>query len=147
MIEINNLTEFSINEKSFKKLTNNVLIGEGKEGVAISIAFIKKEEIRKLNKQYLKRDYPTDVLSFSEAEVDYSEKKEQVGVKNILGEIVICPSQVKKNAKELGFTFKKELNRVLIHGILHLLGYNHEGSEKEAKRMKKKEDYYFALAH
>ncbi len=144
MIEINNLTEFSINEKSFKKLAKDVLIGEGKGGAVISIAFIEKEEIKKINKQYLKRDYPTDVLSFSEAEVDYSEKKEQVGAK-ILGEIVICPSRVEKNAKELGLTFEKELNRVLIHGILHLLGYDHEGSEKEAKRMKKKEDYYLAL--
>jgi len=144
MIEINNLTEFSINEKSFKKLTNDVLIGEGKKGAAISIAFIKEEEIKKINKQYLKKDYPTDVLSFSEAEVDYSEKKEQIGV-GLLGEIVICPSQVEKNAKELGLTFKKELNRVLIHGILHLLGYDHEGSEKEAKRMRKKEDYYLTL--
>ena len=144
MIEINNLTKFSINEKSFKKLTNDVLIGEGKKGTVISIAFIKEEEIKKINKQYLKKDYPTDVLSFSEAEVNYSEKKEQIDV-SILGEIVICPRQVEKNAKELGFTFKKELNRVLIHGILHLLGYDHEGSEKEAKRMRKKEDYYLKL--
>ncbi len=144
MIEINNLTKFSINEKSFKKLTNDVLIGEGKKGTVISIAFIKEEEIKKINKQYLKKDYPTDVLSFSEAEVKYSEKKEQIDV-SILGEIVICPRQVEKNAKELGFTFKKELNRVLIHGILHLLGYDHEGSEKEAKRMRKKEDYYLKL--
>ncbi len=144
MIEINNLTEFSINEKSFKKLTNDVLVGEGKKGAVISIAFIKEEEIKKINKQYLKKDYPTDVLSFSEAEVNYSEKKEQIDV-SILGEIVICPSQVEKNAKELGLTFKKELSRVLIHGILHLLGYDHERSEKEAKRMEKKEDYYLTL--
>ncbi len=145
MIELNNLTEFPLNEKALKKITRDVLIGEGKEGFVVSIAFIKKEEIKRLNKQYLKRDYPTDVLSFSEAEINYSKKEKHLSAKNTLGEVVICPIQVEKNAQELGFTFKKELNRVLIHGILHLLGYDHEGSEKEAKRMEKKEDYYLTL--
>jgi len=62
-----------------------------------------------------------------------------------LGEIVICLREVKKNAKRFSLIFEKELARVLIHGILHLLGYNHEKSEKEAEKMRKKEEYYLKL--
>jgi len=59
-----------------------------------------------------------------------------------LGEIVICLSEVKKNAKRFSLTFEKELARVLIHGILHLLGYDHEKSKEGEREMEKKENYY-----
>ena len=62
--------------------------------------------------------------------------------KKELGEIVICLSEVKKNAKRLKLDYNKELVRVLIHGILHLAGYDHERGEKEAGKMKDKENYY-----
>jgi len=61
-----------------------------------------------------------------------------------LGEIVICLREVKKNARRFNSTFKKELVRVLIHGILHLLGYDHEKLEKEAEKMEEKENYYLS---
>ena len=73
------------------------------------------------------------------------------GIENItergelnLGEILICPQEVKKNAKKYGLTFKKELARVLIHGILHLFGYEHEENERSAEKMRKKEEIYFS---
>ena len=62
-----------------------------------------------------------------------------------LGEIVVCLREVKKNAKRYNSTFEKELARVLIHGILHLLGYNHEKNTIEAKKMKEKEESYSNL--
>lgn len=61
-----------------------------------------------------------------------------------LGEIIICLSEVKKNAKKFNSSFEKELNRVLIHGILHLLRYDHEKSDEEARKMEEKEKYYFS---
>ena len=67
--------------------------------------------------------------------------KYQYKIQN-LGEIVICPQVIKKNAKKFKSPFKKELVRVLIHGILHLLGHNHEKSKKDAKIMEEKQDFY-----
>ena len=112
-----------------------------KEKYIVSVAFIKEKEMRGLNKKYLNKNKPTDVLSFPETKDFMGKIKE---FENILGEVVICPKFIKKNAKKLDFSFKKELSRVLIHGILHLLGYGHEKSEQKAKEMKGKENYYLS---
>ncbi|PIR71400.1 MAG: rRNA maturation RNase YbeY, partial [Candidatus Nealsonbacteria bacterium CG10_big_fil_rev_8_21_14_0_10_37_25] len=85
--------------------------------------------IRKLNKKYRGKNRMTDVLSFPD---------------NGLGEIVICLREVKKNAKKFGSSFKKELSTCLIHGILHLLGYDHEKSVEEVKKMRDREEYYLS---
>ena len=133
MIEINNLTVQSVKEDLLKKVAEKILKGESaswrKEKKDLSIALVGQERIRELNKKYRGENRVTDVLSFS-----YDN----------LGEIVICLSEVKKNAKRLKSTFQKELIRVLIHGILHLLGEDHEKSRKEAELMEKKEEYYLS---
>ncbi len=139
MIEINNLTDFVLDKKFLKKVSQAVLRGENKGRHIVSVAFIKEKEMRGLNKKYLNKNKPTDVLSFSETKDFMGKIKE---FENILGEVVICPQFIKKNAKKLGLLFKKELSRALIHGILHLLGYSHEKSEQKAKEMKGKENYY-----
>ncbi len=150
MIEINNLTTNQINESFLKNVAEAVLEGESaswrKEKADLSIVLVGQTRIRKLNKKYRGKNQITDVLSFG----------------NGLNEIVICLREVQKNAKRFtpleiagsknkrrkkepltGFesTFKQELARVLIHGILHLLGYDHEKSKKEAKKMEEKENY------
>jgi probable rRNA maturation factor len=127
MIEINNLTTISVDKKFLKKIGQQVLEKEKKEGRDLSIALVGQKKIRELNKKYRKEDKATDVLSFQY---------------NSLGEIVICPTVVRKNAKKFKSTFKKELARVLTHGILHLLGYDHEKNIIWAKKMNKKEKYY-----
>jgi len=132
MIEINNLTSFPVDKKSFSAVAKNVLKGENKGTRIISLAFIGKEEIRKLNKNFRKKNKPTDVLSFELSDNEY------------LGEIVICPDVVRENAKEDKSTIKKEVMKVFIHGILHLLGYDHEKSEKEALLMESKQEKYLS---
>jgi len=122
MMEINNLTKFKIDEKSFTQVAKKVLKGENRETETLSLAFVGKDEIKKLNKKFRQKNKATDVLSFNLKE------------KNILGEVVICPEVVKEKGEDL--------KRVFIHGILHLLGYDHEKSEKEAKEMEAKENYY-----
>lgn len=129
MIEINNLTSNLIEEEFLKKVAKIVLEREKKEG-EISLALVGPGRMRKLNKKYRGKNRVTDVLAFPG---------------NGLGEIVICLREVKKNAKRFGSTFEKELAKVLIHGILHLLGYDHEKSEKEAKEMEEKENQYLKL--
>ncbi|MBZ9578437.1 rRNA maturation RNase YbeY [Patescibacteria group bacterium] len=156
MIEINNLTANLVDENSFKKLAQKVLKGEGKEKSGLSIALIGQGRMRKLNKRYRGKNRVTDVLAFSENKIPNGargsgrvagglESKFQIP-KSLrgLGEIVICLREVKKNAKRFESTFKKELATCLIHGILHLLGYDHEISEEKAKEMGKKQKYYLS---
>ena len=124
MLEINNLTNFAVDEKLFSTVAKKVLLGENKETETISLAFVDKEEMQKLNKKFRNKDKPTDVLSF--------ELKE----KGLFGEIVICPDVVKEKGENIV--------EVFIHGILHLCGHDHEKSEHEAEIMEKKQDLYLS---
>ena len=140
MIEIANLTRGSLNKKCFKEVAEKVLKGENKKGCDLSIVFVGERRMRLLNRKYRSQDRPTDVLSF-----DQSQKFPVIpGTKRELGEVVICPQTVRKNAEKFNSTFKEELTRVLIHGILHLLGYDHEKDEKEAEKMREKEERYLS---
>ncbi len=142
MISITNLTANSIDKSFFEKIAKLILKGE-KKSEEISIVLIGPAKMRKLNKQYLGKNRTTDVLSF--AKVQPLEFKFPPGKEKELGEIVICLREVRKNTKRLKSIFGTELARVLIHGILHLSGYNHEKSEKEAKKMQEKENYYLKI--
>jgi len=141
MLEINNLTSHRISEKFLRKVARIVLKGEKKKEVQISLAFVGEKRIKELNKKYLNRNRVTDVLSFPESKFLLKKTKELNKMES-LGEIVICLNQIKKNAKRFNSQFKTELSRILIHGILHLLDYDHEKSQK----MEKKENYYLSLA-
>jgi len=131
-MEINNLTKFAVDRNKFSTVAKIVLKGENKESETISLAFVDAKEIKKLNKTFRKKNKPTDVLSFALEENGY------------LGEIVICPEIVKENAAKYGVTAKQETMKVFIHGILHLLGYDHEKSKKEALIMEKKQEEYLS---
>jgi len=122
MIEINNLTLGEVDEEFLKGVAKKILKGENKKELNLSIVFVGESRIKKLNKEYRGKNRVTDVLSFGDG----------------LNEIVICLQEVKKNARKFNSNFKKELARVLIHGILHLLGYEHEKEKKEAEKMEKK---------
>jgi len=132
MLEINNLTNFVLDKRSFSTVAKKVLKGENRETATLSLAFVGKEEIKKLNKKFRKKNKATDVLSF------------KLSHGNSLGEIVICPEVVKENSLKYGVDFKKEMIKVFAHGILHLLGYDHEKSKKEAETMELKQDKYLA---
>lgn len=129
MIEVNNLTTNKISEAFFKKVAEKILKKEKKRKINLSIVLIGQERIKALNKRYRGKERAADVLAFP-----YNDS----------GEIVICPKEVKKNAKKFKSTYKKELTRVLIHGILHLLGYVHGKSKVKAKKMREKEEYYLS---
>ena len=136
MIEINNLTNVllsnTVDKKSFSQVAKKVLLGENRITETISLALVNKEEIKKLNKEFRKKNKPTDVLSFNLNEKGY------------LGEIIICLEVVRENAKKDKVTVKSELLKVFVHGILHLCGYDHEKSNKEAEEMEKKQEKYLS---
>ena len=134
MIEINNLTNFVVDKAFFEGVAKKVLKGENKQMEHVSIAFVSPEEIHGLNKKYRKKDKPTDVLAFEKV----SEFKEECS------EVVICPVVVREKAQDSVLPLKKELAKTLIHGLLHVLGYDHERSEEEARIMEEKERLYFS---
>ena len=148
MIEINNLTTSLVDKAFLKKVAKIVLEGEGlSEEFNLSIALVGQGRIRELNQRYRKKNRVTDVLSFPESKILL--EKFRIGPLQKaegLGEIVICLREVKKNAKRFKNTFEKELAKILIHGILHLLGYDHkkDNKNKKAKEMKEKEEYYLS---
>ena len=159
MIEINNLTTSSVDEEFLKKICQEVLKKEKKENkdlsaqtsakrakrdeVSLSIALIGQGRIRKINKRYRGKNRTTDVLAFPESKVLLEKfKVGPIQRTQNLGEIIICLREVNKNARKDNTTPEKELARVLIHGVLHLLGYDHEKSEAEAEKMRKKEESY-----
>ena len=102
------------------------------ENVEVSVLLVDNEEIKKLNEEWREKDRPTDVLSFPiNEETPYGCK--------LLGDIVISVPYAKEHAKEFDNTFQEEIVRLLAHGLLHLLGYDHERSEEDAKIMFQKE--------
>lgn len=112
------------------------------EDKEISFLFIDDDAIRKINSEFLGRDYPTNVLSFSLSEGEFGTINP-----HILGDIVISVETAFRDACEVGLAFDDELDFLLIHGLLHLLDYDHENtSHDEAEKMKKKEkDLFFQL--
>lgn len=146
MTEIANLTEIKIDEKSLVKKADLVLAGEGKDDAEVSIVIVGEDKIKEINNKYRKKDNPTDVLSFAFSEDNglYGGLPRDGGTPPFYGEVVICPVYIEGYAKKFNLDYNKELARALIHGVLHLLGYDHERSQKEAVLMRKKEDYYLS---
>jgi probable rRNA maturation factor len=145
MIEINNTTKFKINEKLIKKIAEKFLASRRLAKKDVSLAFIGDAKMRQLNFKYRHKDKTTDVLSFGNSPLERGGpeasgtgcvkgcfgEKEELGY---LGEIVINPAQIKRQAKENENSFQDELIFILVHGLLHLVGYNDE-TEKDRLRM------------
>lgn len=98
-------------------------------------------QIQEINRDYLHRDHPTNVISFAQQE------GEGAGIcPELLGDVVISADTAFRDAQEAQVSFFGELSFLLIHGILHLLGYDHErGTEEQAEQMEDKERELFAL--
>ena len=97
----------------------------------VSVSFIDNEEIHKINKQYRKIDRPTDVISFAFLDNEDRAKEYASGMPVILGDIYISLDKANEQAKEYGHSMKRELCFLFVHGLLHLLGYDHMKKEDE----------------
>lgn len=132
-IELNNKTKTHVCRKQMNLfLDYSANLMKDKNDYLVSVAIVSPREIKKLNKIYRKKDVVTDVLSF-ESEDEFGLEEEGIG------EIIICLDQAKKQAKELEHSYKKEVNRLVLHGYLHLLGYDHI-KDKDAKIMESLEE-------
>ena len=131
MITFQNTSKFKVKDLRKKKLwLNSISNNEGKEIVSLSFLFVDDEEMLKYNKKYLKHESYTDVITFDSS----ADKK-------IAGDIIISLERVNDNTKFYQVSYIYELQRVMAHGLLHLLGYNDKNKE-EKKIIRKKENYY-----
>lgn len=138
---IKNFTCNKINQKYLNKVADKALeVARFKKPAEISLVITGGRRIRSLNKKYRNIDKITDVLSFGNEEkcgaVRFVDPADSVVY---IGEIFICYSRAVSQAKQEKHTVQKEITILLVHGILHLLGYDHK-KEEEARIMKKKEE-------
>ncbi len=122
-------------------MARRILSVSGCPEAELSVLVVDDEEIRSLNRDYLQRDKPTNVISFSMQEGIGG------GVNPLmLGDVVISAETAARDAAEAGIPFESELHFLLLHGILHLLGYDHErGSEAQALQMEEREREIFQI--
>ena len=131
MIQFEVEIKYSLKEKRrIKEWLNLVAFEEGSKIQNLNFLIVGDKRMIHFNKTYLNHDYSTDIITF-----DNSENKK------ISGDIVISIERVKENSKKYKAKLEDELRRVMVHGLLHLLGYD-DKNEKEKKRIRKKENYY-----
>ena len=128
---MNRNDSYGLNEACIKRIVLNILKLINKpQNTELEVIFLDDESIRALNKRYKKEDRPTDVLSFK------IERKE-FGLRSFLGEIFISSDTAFENSKIFGTGFERELTLYIIHGILHLFGYDDENAEDRARMSKR----------
>ncbi len=122
--------------KELKKELTSIL----PENFVFEVSIDSDETVKELNKQYRNKDSITDVLSFEDGEILPDGKV-------FLGSIIIAYERAKQQAKEIGNSFEEELRFLFMHGILHILGYDHETDNGEMfalqKKLKKKLEKFF----
>ncbi|MEW6482299.1 MAG: rRNA maturation RNase YbeY [bacterium] len=122
LVDVANRQRMGLPIRRIKAMAKEVFKKEGRGG-ELSIVFVNDNEMKELNKRFLGKDKPTDVLSFQLSES--------------IGEVIISTDTAKRQAIEYGISFISEISVLLIHGLLHILGYNH------SKEMREKEEFYF----
>jgi len=106
----------------YDSLVKKILKRESVSG-EVNIVFVDDKKIRELNKKYRHKDKATDVLSF------------EMNEEGIVGDIAISTETTKANAKKYGVTYEVEVRRLIIHGVLHLLGYDHGKEMRNAEKI------------
>jgi len=122
-----NITEIPLRPE-IRRWARAALSVDSKRGGQITIRFVDADEGQALNRDYRDKDYATNVLSFP---------YEQEPI--ICGDLVICPAVVEREAREQGKTSEAHYAHLVVHGLLHLQGYDHEAGKKEAHLMENKE--------
>jgi len=124
-----------VNAEKYTKWLENVIVDEGATVGALCYIFSSDENVREINKEYLEHDYYTDIITF-----DYTDGT------TVSGDIFISIERVADNAKTYGVTLEEELRRVMVHGILHLLGYK-DSTESDRASMRQLEEDKLNMFH
>lgn len=141
---INQQKKCKIDTRRVRRSLKRLLAKLGCETKEISILFVDDEQILEINRNYLKRDRPTNVISFAMTEGSFGNVHPE-----ILGDIVISIETALRDAVTSRLDVMDEVEFLLIHGLLHLLGYNHEnGSTEDEEKMKVRErELFYFLRH
>ena len=122
-----NEQDLSIDERRLTALAHHVLTSEGLgRDVELSLLCVSREHIKQLNARFAHESHATDVLAFPMMEDDEDEA-------SLLGDVVVCPEIAQENATRLGHSVSRELDTLVVHGTLHLLGYDHQNDEERAR--------------
>jgi probable rRNA maturation factor len=133
-VEVESLTNAGIDETFVEQVLSRAGTEMGQAG-EVSVTFVSDEEIHALNLEYRGVDRPTDVLSFSQLEGE-QELAFPDGVPALLGDIVISVPTALHQAEEYGHTLQREVAFLLVHGFLHLIGYDHQDEESEQEMIR-----------
>lgn len=126
-----------LNRSDIKKIIQNILREQKISRVDLSVVIVTDRKIHEINRKFLKHDFPTDVITFDLSDEEFSHKK-SFQIKNIEAEIYVSAVTAACKAHELGLNPEQELLLYIVHGILHLIGYDDHASI-DRKRMRKKE--------
>ena len=137
----NDHPDINIDYHDIENMIVKIMYHLGCPNQEVSILLTGDKDIRRLNKEFRSMDQSTDVLSFPQN----ADKDPCFPEETILGDIAVSLDIAKVQAKEHGLDFKEEIILLLIHGILHLLGYDHERSKKEETKMRNKTRELFKL--
>lgn len=135
-IDIEKAVPVDIEEKRLKKLVKEVLTREGRKNADLTVVFVDDTTIKDLNWRFRGKERPTDVLAFSLKTI-----QEEDPTGSLLGDVYISVPRAKAQAKDYGVTEENETARLVLHGVLHLLGYDH-ARRQEAKEMRKREEQH-----
>lgn len=130
----NDQRAIAIDQKWLGRTAETILSAARAETAELSVLLVSDRRMRALNRRYRKKDRATDVLAFPLREGRFS----RFGGA-LLGDVVISMQTAKRQAKEFGHSLRDEIERLLVHGILHLLGYDHERNVRAAAVMARKE--------
>jgi probable rRNA maturation factor len=132
---INRQRLYRMDRDAIARLSRAVLDRAGREDATLTVIFIRDRLMRELNREYRAIDRPTDVLSFAYHEgSDFSEPASE----NHLGDVVISVETAAAYAGELGLTFSREIEHLVIHGTLHVAGYDHETDNGQMEKLERK---------
>ena len=136
-LQIQNESTVKLKKTPVKDFLHKVLDKLGKDKWEVSVLFTGDAFIQQLNREYRGKDEPTDVLSF--AQVDSKEAFPDKGGRFYAGDIVISMETLAKNAEYFGISVNEELKRLLVHGLLHLSGMDHENNDADQPMLVKQE--------
>lgn len=126
-----NEQELPVDEMRLVALARHVLEREEvEEATELSLLLVGRGHIHRLNKRFAGDDHPTDVLAFPMME-DGTDEDEDGAL--LLGDVVMCPEVAQANAAEIGHALAAELDTLVVHGTLHLVGYDHQNDEERLK--------------
>ncbi len=136
LVEVYNRTRAQIDLEVVEQLALGVLAAEGVEGAELAVEFVGERCIRRLNGEYRGKDYVTDVLSFPLEGEEGGAAEGPHAPPRLLGDVVICTRQALRQARTDASSPVRELAMLVVHGTLHLLGYDHEvdGGEMLARQ-------------